>query len=282
MKLNKKITVIGAGKIGQTIIKALIESGMVLQSDVTATAGHQSTIDMVSAELGINTTLDNVAACKDADIIFLCVKPQLIGTILEDLKESIETNQLIISTAASTSTKMIESYFTGKISVIRTMPNTPCLIRQGMTAISAGKNASKSHLELTKSIFDTLGRSIILDEKHIDAVTGMSGCGPAFMYMTIEALAEGGVMVGLPRDVATLLAAQTMMGSGAMALQTGSHPAVLKDAVTTPAGCTIDGILALEEGGLRVTLIKAVASATERAKKIFEESLEAKSKKEKK
>ena len=276
MKINKNITVIGTGKIGQTIIKALLDARMVNATNVTGTAGHQTTLDIVSSELGINTTLDNVAACRNAEIIFLCVKPQLMATILKTLHGCITENQLVISTAASTSTSNIEQYFNGKIPVIRTMPNTPCLIRQGMTAISAGKNATKIHIELAKKIFDTLGRSIVLDEKHIDAVTGMSGCGPAFMYMIVEALAEGGVMKGLPRDVATLLAAQTMMGSGAMTLQTGAHPAVLKDAVTTPAGCTIDGILALEEGGLRVTLIKAVARATERAQAIFRESLEKK------
>jgi pyrroline-5-carboxylate reductase len=150
------------------------------------------------------------------------------------------------------------------------MPNTPCLLKKGMTGIAAGKNASHEHLELAKFIFDAVGRTIVADERHMDAITGLSASGPAFIYIVIESLAEAGVKVGLPRDVATELAAQTVVGAGSMVLETSEHPAKLKDMVTTPAGCTIDGILELEEGGLRVTLIKAVVKATQRAKELLE------------
>ena len=150
------------------------------------------------------------------------------------------------------------------------MPNTPALVKKGMTGIARGAHAEKQHLELARTIFDAVGRTVVVDEKHLDAITGLSASGPAFIYIVIESLAEGGVKVGLPRDLATELAAQTVLGSGAMVLETGEHPARLKDLVTTPAGCTIDGILELEDGGLRVTLIKAVVRATLRAKELLE------------
>jgi pyrroline-5-carboxylate reductase len=181
----------------------------------------------------------------------------------------VDARKLVITTVAAVPTEFVEGTLGAGVPVIRTMPNTPCLLRRGMTAIAPGRHAARADLALAESIFGALGRTVVLDEKHLDAVTGLSGSGPAFMYIVIEALAEGGVKVGLPRDVATLLAAQTMMGAGSMVLETGEHPSLLKDAVTTPAGCTIDGILELEDGGLRVTLIKAVVKATQRAGELF-------------
>jgi pyrroline-5-carboxylate reductase len=148
------------------------------------------------------------------------------------------------------------------------MPNTPAMIGSGVTALCAGRFCSTAQMAVAQRIFSTVGRTVVVDEKHMDAVTGLSGSGPAFLYIIIEALAEAGVNVGLPRDVATLLAAQTTLGSARMVLETGYHPALLKDQVTTPAGCTVDGILELEEGGLRVTLIKAVKRATARAREL--------------
>lgn len=274
MKLQKTFAVIGAGKIGQTLIGAMLETGLVERKNIIATAKHQNSIDLVEREFKIKTCLDNAEACKSADVLLLCVKPQGIDEVLESIRGSITKEQLIITTIASVPTWHIEKSLKKPIPVIRTMPNTPCLIRMGMTGIAAGKYVDQDHLDLAKKLFDTLGRSIILDEKHLDAVTGVSGSGPAFMYMIVEAIAEGGVKVGLPRDVATLLAAQTMTGAGNMILRTQQHPALLKDTVTTPAGCTIDGILELEEGGLRVTLIKAIVKATQRAGKLFQRKTE--------
>src|ERR1700686_3154393 len=153
--------------------------------------------------------------------------------------------------------------------VIRAMPNTPCAIGCGMTGLAKGIHAGKDHLEIARAMFEAVGRVVDVDEKQIDAVTGLSASGAAFVYIILESLAEGGVKVGLPRDVATLLPAQTMQGAARTVLETGDHPALLKDEVTTPAGCTIDGIMELEDGKVRVTLIKAIVKATERAKELM-------------
>jgi len=169
--------------------------------------------------------------------------------------------------AASVPTSQIEKAL-GDVAVVRAMPNTPCAQGCGMTALCKGKFADAQHVETACTLFNVVGKTVVVDEKHMDAVTGLSASGPAYIYIILESLAEAGVKVGLPRDVATLLAAQTTLGAATVVLETGDHPALLKDAVTTPAGCTIDGIMELEEGKLRVTLIKAVVKAAQRAKEL--------------
>jgi pyrroline-5-carboxylate reductase len=193
------------------------------------------------------------------------VKPQVVGDLLKEIKPALRKTTLIISVAASVPTSYIEQRTGEKIPVVRAMPNTCSAVGSGMTGICRGSHASADHLEIAEAMFTAVGRAVIVDEKNMDAVTGLSASGPAFAYIILESLAEAGVKVGLPRDVATLLAAQTMKGAASVVLETGDHPALLKDSVTTPAGCTIDGILELEEGKLRVTLIKAVVKATHRA-----------------
>jgi pyrroline-5-carboxylate reductase len=270
MLKNKRLAVLGAGKLGETLIKGLLEAGVIDVSKVKITAGHQQRLDTMRDRFGIEGTLSNKAAAATADVIILAVKPQTIPIVIAEIGDSIRPNQLVISVAASVSTAFIEKHLAAPVPVIRAMPNTPCLLNKGMTGIAPGTNASAEHLTLAKFIFDSVGRSVVVDEKHMDAITGLSASGPAFIYIVIESLAEAGVKVGLPRDIATELAAQTVVGAGSMVLETGEHPAKLKDTVTTPAGCTIDGILELEEGGLRVTLIKSVVKATQRAKELLE------------
>ena len=193
------------------------------------------------------------------------MKPQVVGEVLKEIKPALGKNTLVISVAASVPTAYIEQRANEKVPVIRAMPNTCSIVDCGMTGICAGAHASADHLEIAKSMFGAVGRTVVVDEKNMDAVTGLSASGPAFIYIILESLAEAGVKVGLPRDISTLLAAQTMKGAASVVLETGDHPALLKDSVTTPAGCTIDGIMELEEGKLRVTLIKAVVKATQRA-----------------
>jgi pyrroline-5-carboxylate reductase len=200
--------------------------------------------------------------------VILAVKPQTVGSVLTRLRDVLRSNQLLISVAASVPTAYMEERLAAKVPVVRAMPNTPSMLGVGMTGICKGSNATAVQLELAQTMFNTVGRTAVVEEKHMDAVTGLSASGPAFIYIIIESLAEAGVKVGLARDLATLLAAQTTMGAAKVVLETGQHPAQLKDAVTTPAGCTIDGILELEEGKLRVTLIKAVVKAAQRAKEL--------------
>ncbi len=267
---GKRLAIIGAGKLGETLLKGLLEAGVIRPSDIIVTAGHQPRLDQLKERFGVSGTLSNLAAIESADIIILAVKPQTVPLILAEVGQSLTLSQLLISVAASVSIAFIEKHIAAAVPIIRAMPNTPCQLKKGMTGIAGGKDATSAHIALARFIFDAVGRSLVVDEKHMDAITGLSASGPAFIYIVIESLAEAGVKVGLPRDVATELAAQTVLGAGAMVIETGEHPARLKDMVTTPAGCTIDGILELEDGGLRVTLIKAVVKATHRAKELLE------------
>jgi pyrroline-5-carboxylate reductase len=197
------------------------------------------------------------------------VKPQAVRAVLEEIQPEVTSEKLIVSVAASVSTAYMEEILKAPIPVVRAMPNTPCVVGAGMTGLCKGKYATQAHLETAQLFFDTVGRTVLVEEKDMDAVTGLSASGPAFVYIILESMAEGGVKAGLPRDIAMLLAAQTLLGAATVALETGDHPALLRDAVTTPAGCTIDGIMELEEGKLRVTLIKAVAKASQRARELI-------------
>jgi pyrroline-5-carboxylate reductase len=265
---NKKIAVLGAGKLGEALITGMIDAGIVRKNQFVATAAHRERLDQIEAKIGVATTLSNGEAVRKSRIVLLCVKPQTVEEVLRQVADDLTPQHMIISVVASVTTRFIENIINKPISVIRAMPNTPCFIKKGMTAISPGKHATAEQVADARRIFGAIGRALILDEKHMDAVTALSASGPAFVYIIIESFVEAGVKVGLPRDVATELAAQMTLGASSMVLETGEHPAKLKDTVTTPAGCTIDGILALEEGGLRVTLINAIVRATVRAREL--------------
>lgn len=265
---GKKAAVLGAGKMGSILLKALLEKGMLSREATKATVAHSERAATLSEKLGIAVGTDNLAAVKDADLIFVCVKPQVVEELMDQVRPNITAKQLIISVAASVPTSQIESALRQNVPVVRAMPNTPCVLGHGMTGLCKGRFADAKHLEIASALFNLVGRTVVVDEKHMDAVTALSASGPAYIYIILESLAEAGVKVGLPRDIATLLAAQTTLGAASVVLETGDHPALLKDAVTTPAGCTIDGIMELEEGKLRVTLIKAVVKAAQRAKEL--------------
>ncbi|MGB8322709.1 MAG: pyrroline-5-carboxylate reductase [Candidatus Acidiferrum sp.] len=262
---DKKLAVLGTGKLGSILLRAYLKQGLFNPKKVTATVRHEEKAAALSRELGVTVATDNRKAARGADIILLGVKPQVVGEVLKEIAPELTKDTLIISVAASVPTSYIEQRAGDKVPVIRAMPNTCSAVGCGMTGICKGGHVTAEHLEIAKSLFNAVGRTVVVDEKNMDAVTGLSASGPAFAYIILESLAEAGVKVGLPRDIATLLAAQTMKGSASVVLETGDHPALLKDAVTTPAGCTIDGIMELEEGKLRVTLIKAVVKATQRA-----------------
>jgi len=265
---NIRVAVLGAGKMGGILLQAFLKENLFSDEKIHATVSHAEKALALSTQWGVDVTTDNLKAVSEADLILIGVKPFQVPDLIAEIKPALTPNKTLISFAASVTTKAIEAAAGMDIAVVRAMPNTPAALAAGVTALCRGRFVSDKTMELAQRIFETVGRTVTVDEKHMDAVTGLSGSGPAYIYIIIEALAEAGVKVGLPRDTATQLAAQTAYGAAKMVLETGYHPALLKDAVTTPAGCTIDGILELEKGGLRVTLIKAVMRATERARQL--------------
>ncbi len=263
-----RVAVLGAGKMGGILLQAFLKQNLFAPSQIHATVGLAERALALSTQWGVDVTTNNLEAVRQSDLILLGVKPFQVPELMAEIRPALTPAKTLVSFAASVKTRTIEEAAGMEIGVIRAMPNTPSALGAGAAGLCRGRYVSAEQMELAQRIFETVGRTVVVDEKHMDAVTGLSASGPAYIYIIIEALAEAGVKVGLSRDVATQLAAQTTFGAAKMVLETGYHPALLKDAVTTPAGCTIDGILELEEGGLRVTLIKAVMRATERAKQL--------------
>lgn len=270
-QFERRLAVLGLGKLGGILLNAFTRQGLLPLARAVATTGHEETAARRARQFHLSVTTDNGAAAEQGDVILICVKPHNIRQVCGEIGPSLNRDKLVISAVASVPTRFIEQALPEGIPVVRAMPNTPCAVGCGMTGLSKGRFADPSHLETTRLLFETVGKTVIVDDKHMNAVTGLSASGPAFVYIILESLAEAGVKVGLPREVATLLAAQTTLGASKVVLESGHHPALLKDAVTTPAGCTIDGILELEEGKLRVTLIKAVVKATQRAGELLVE-----------
>jgi pyrroline-5-carboxylate reductase len=265
---NVRIAVLGTGKMGGILLQAFLKQNLFAPDQIHATVAHTDRALALSTQWGVDVSTDNLAAAQQADLILLGVKPFQVPDVVARIRPALTPQKTIVSFAASVKTAAIEEAAGIEIGVIRAMPNTPSALGAGIAGLCRGRFVTDAQMELAQRIFETVGRTVTVDEKHMDAVTGLSASGPAFIYIILESLAEAGVKVGLPRETATLLAAQTTFGAAKMVLDTGYHPALLKDAVTTPAGCTIDGILELEEGGLRVTLIKAVMRATQRAKEL--------------
>lgn len=266
----ERLAILGAGKMGGILLNAFLNSGLFAAHQVAATVAHQANSAALGARLGIQCGTDNLAAARTANILVLGVKPTQIADLIREITPALTLGKLVISIAASVTARAMEEAAGegAQLAVVRAMPNTPARVGAGMTALVRGRFANSEQVQLVRRMFETVGRVVEVDEKHMDAVTGLSGSGPAFHYIILDALTEAGVNVGLPRDIAIQLAAQTAYGAARMVLETGSHPALLKDEVTTPAGCTVDGILELEAGGLRGTLIKAVKRSTERAREL--------------
>jgi len=268
---GKRVGILGVGKLGEALVLGLVRRAVLPLEAFTGSVARDESLARVSARAGIRGTTSNAEAVKGADVVLLTVKPQVVARVMGEVGPLLQPSQLLVSCAASVPTSFIEALIPAPVPVVRVMPNTPCLLGEGMSALCRGKHATAGDLARARAIFDAVGRTAILDERLFDAVTGLSGSGPAYIYLIIESLAESGVKLGIPRETSTLLAAQTVLGAARMVLEAGEHPALLKDTVTTPAGCTIDGLLELEEGKLRVTLVKAVVKAAERARQLVEE-----------
>jgi pyrroline-5-carboxylate reductase len=256
---------IGAGKMASALIRGMIRSGVATADRVSASDPLASIRDELARETGITASSSNLAVVDPCDVLVLAVKPQSMVQVLRELAPVVTADHLVVSIAAGVSIATISDALGAGRRVIRVMPNTPALLGEGASAFALGPDATDDDAAVVQAFLDSVGRAVRVPESQLDAVTGLSGSGPAFVYMIIEALSDGGVRAGLPRDVATMLAAQTVLGSAKMVLETRLHTGTLKDQVTSPGGTTIAGVHALERGGLRGALIDAVEAAARRS-----------------
>ena len=272
MLSDDTVAVIGAGNIGHSLIGGMIGGNLIETEDVIATRRTGSALDALAEEFpGLRTTTDNVDAVQDASIILLTIKPQSRAEVITNIRDHVDRDVLVISVLAGITSERLQLGFGQDQPVIRAMPNTPALVDAGATALSPGTYATDAHLEKARAIFEAVGNAVVVPEDHMDAVTGLSGSGPAYVYMFIEALTDAGVKQGMSREDASTLARQTVYGAAKLAIDTDKHPAILRDEVTTPGGTAIAAVSALEEHGLRTMLINAVGTATQRSKELNEE-----------
>ncbi|MCI0546100.1 MAG: pyrroline-5-carboxylate reductase [Candidatus Rokubacteria bacterium] len=265
---GKRIGFLGAGNMGEAIIKGLVQAGIVPGAAIAASDPRADHLAVLARRHGIRGVAENRALVRDADIIVLAVKPQIIAPVLDDIAGEMDETKLLISVAAGVPTSTLRGRLPRARRLIRVMPNTPALVLEGVTAIARAPDLEAGDLEAAQELFGAVGRVVVLDEDAMDAVTGLSGSGPAYVAIVIESLADGGVKMGLDRATAMTLAVQTVLGSARLLQETGTHPGQLKDMVASPGGTTIAGVAALEEGGVRRTFINAVERATLRSREL--------------
>ncbi|MEE8408406.1 MAG: pyrroline-5-carboxylate reductase [Myxococcota bacterium] len=260
-----RLALIGAGNMGEALVRGLLKAGVVDAEQLTVTDKRLDRLSHFKETYGVEAMQSNVDAVQKADIVILAVKPQILDQVAREIADSLPESALIISIAAGVPIAAIAKHLGPAARIVRTMPNTCAIVGEGATAAAAGPKATEDDLKRVHTIFDAVGKTVEVEENLLDAVTGLSGSGPAYVFLIIEALSDAGVKVGLPRYQAQALAAQTVLGSAKLLIETGEHPGVLKDLVTSPGGTAIAGLHTLEEGGLRTTLINAVVAATERS-----------------
>ncbi|HXX66903.1 MAG TPA: pyrroline-5-carboxylate reductase [Polyangiaceae bacterium] len=268
---TRRLGFLGAGNMSEALVKGLLHGRVVPADRIVASDVKPERLLQLQERHAIRTTHDNRQVVRDVDVLVLAVKPQSIDKLLTEIGRDVRPDQLVISVAAGVPIEALEGRLPAGSRVVRAMPNTPATVQAGATAIAGGAHARDDDLRIARELFEAVGRVVVLDEAQLDAVTGLSGSGPAYVMLIIEALADGGVKVGLHRDTALLLAAQTVFGSASLLLETGEHPGRLKDMVTSPGGTAIAGLHTLESGALRKTLIDAVESASKRAAQLGEE-----------
>jgi pyrroline-5-carboxylate reductase len=268
MLSDNRLVLIGGGNMGEAILKGLIAAQLVKPRQVTVTDVIEARLTYLRETYAVQALTDNAKGAKQADLIILAVKPQDIVPTIEGIAPAVHDHQVLISIAAGVPTAKIEGAFGKAVRVVRVMPNTPALVLAGAAGLCAGTYATPADLEVARVLFDALGRTVVVSEYLMDAVTGLSGSGPAYIFVLIEALADGGVKMGLSREAALTLAAQTVYGSAKLLLETGLHPGELKDRVTSPAGTTIAGLAALEAHAFRGAVIDAVERATLRSREL--------------
>jgi pyrroline-5-carboxylate reductase len=274
-KLERAIGFIGAGNMAEAMVKGLLAAGVVEAAKISGSDPRRERVDELKKKYGIHASTHNEDVMRKSDIVVLSVKPQILPGVCDEIGKFLKPKATVISIAAGVPIAVIEARLPPGTRVVRVMPNTPALVGAGATAIAAGGHATDEDLAVAKQIFDSIGMTVILDESQLDAVTGLSGSGPAYVFLIIEALSDAGVKVGLSRYNALALAAQTVLGSARILLETGEHPGRLKDMVTSPGGTAIAGLHTLEAGGLRTTLINAVEAATKRSRELGEAAVAA-------
>jgi pyrroline-5-carboxylate reductase len=258
---------IGVGNMGEALVRGLVQAGTARAQDVLVSARRKDRVDELTKLYGVRGGTNSDVARK-SDVVVLAVKPQILDQVLREISSEIDRNKLILSVAAGVPIAAIERRLHPPLRIVRAMPNTPATVGAGATGIALGEHATEADLELAKKIFDSVGITVVLEESQLDAVTGLSGSGPAYLFLVIEALADAGVKVGLSRRASMQLASQTVFGSAKLLIESGQHPGVLKDAVTSPGGTAIAGLHTLEAGGLRNVLMNAVEAATRRSREL--------------
>jgi pyrroline-5-carboxylate reductase len=266
--LEERLGFIGAGQMAEALMRGLVRSGTAVADRIMASDVRDERLEYIRNEVGVETTTDNLAVVAYSHILVLAVKPNVVTSVVQEIKGRLSDKHLVISIAAGVPLAKLERDLPPSARVVRVMPNTPCLVGETAAGYALGRNATEEDAKKVEQILSAVGRSFRLEEKLLDAVTGLSGSGPAYVYILIEALADGGVRAGLPRNVALELAAQTVLGAAKMVLETGLHPGELKDRVASPGGTTIAGIHELERAGFRAALINAVQAATTRAREL--------------
>ena len=271
MLRDQTLAVLGAGNIGRALVGGLLRGDDLDASRMRATRRTAHALDALRERLpGVTVTSDNVEAVRGATVVIVSVKPQNAGALLDEIRPHLQPGTLVLSTLAGVTTAAIADALAQDLPVVRAMPNTPALVDEAATAIAPGEYAEERHLALAREVFQAVGLVEVVPEHLMDAVTGLSGSGPAYVFMVIEALTDAGVKQGLPRATAGTLARQTVLGAARLAIETDQHPAILRDQVTTPGGTTISAVAELEKHGLRTMLIDAVAIATERSRQLSE------------
>ena len=265
---SKKVAIIGGGKMGCIIAEGLITHKIVLVKNITITDIDASRLKFLRSSLKTNISSDNEKSAKEADIIILAVKPQNMSTTLQEINKSVNKSKVVISIAAGITTNSIEKSLNKGVRVIRVMPNTPALVGEGMAAVAAGRNTKAGDVKLARAIFDAVGVSVEVNEKLMDAVTGLSGSGPAYFFLIIESLIEAGMKTGLTRDLAKKLAVQTMLGAARLCIESDKEPAQLREMVTSPNGTTFAGLKVMEAHKIRDIMVATVKAATRRSKEL--------------
>ena len=268
MLADLQIACIGAGNMAEAMVAGLLHGNLVREAQVIASDVLPCRLDCLKRTYGIRTARSNREAVVGAQMIVLAVEPQVLDEVLTEIASVVKASQLVISVAAGYPISRIARYLTGSTHIVRAMPNTPSSIREGVTALAYEAGLSPEDVATARALFEPMGKVVEVAERHMDVVTGLSGSGPAFVYVMIEALADGGVKMGLPRETAQLLAAQTVAGAARMVVDTHVHPAILKDRVASPGGATIAGLHALEQGGFRAAVVSAVEAASARSSEL--------------